>query len=585
MDGPHNIQTRRKSKRKRTSSASTTATSSNAIINPLSHPPDTLRQFAVAGYPIDQPLPSKAYPGFPHRAGKFPWACGEANEAAGDSDSDQGRPTTSARKGKPRAAAAGGGEAGDADVDTNPSGPSDIDDVDATSSAGWLTTDGEGETTADESTTPSATRRRAKSKSQHILDRRSQAYRARVGAVEAIVRRCLEEGDIVTARRAFGLLARAKVYGRKVDLRWERIWEMGAEVLMREGEEMKRRRRRQRKELDDEGEEGEGVKKEKEEGEEDVDGEKQGEAESEEDEHVAETRFSRLKAYYEYLIQQYPYTKQHAARSGPSAVDFHVALFSTEMEAVHSAHARGLARLERGDDDDYDDNNDNDNIDNEDNPNPWNPDNIDIDNYNNTTQHHHHDTMDLDPSSSSPPGPANNYGLRLTNFNSSDHEDTKTPNISAPPQPGPTFTRHLRRQNALRLTALRRMLSIAERMDTAMEAVPFSRDPEMLRLRAMVALYIADLQVPPSSPAGLGGGSGASGSSGRRERARERRRARDLLRRIKEAGGRLGEGDEALLRGLEQEEEEEEQEDGYGEGGGGGMMGLEVFSSMDMGGV
>ena len=42
--------------------------SQDAVINPRSHDPDTLRQFAVAGLPAEAEVPSKLHPSFPHKA-------------------------------------------------------------------------------------------------------------------------------------------------------------------------------------------------------------------------------------------------------------------------------------------------------------------------------------------------------------------------------------------------------------------------------------------------------------------------------------------------------------------------------------
>ncbi|KAL1838346.1 hypothetical protein VTJ49DRAFT_2777 [Mycothermus thermophilus] len=573
----HHRTNKTKRKRKRASSASTAAT--DAVINPLSHPPDTLRQFALAGYPADQPLPSRAYPGFPHRPPRLAWSVDEADE---DENEPRGGGASSESSRRPRSRAPGGpGEgasASDADVDTNAEdGDHDDDDDDGTTTAGWQTTDAEtdGQTTADESS--STPRRKVKGKSG-TLDRRSQAYRTRVGALVAIVRRALAEGDIPTARRAFGLLARARVYGRRVDLRWGRIWEMGAEVLMREGEGLRQRKGGRGVLGGEEGINGEGlVKKEDSEGEDGVGGEQEVmEEEEEEEEEAAEARLGRLKAYYEYLIQQYPYTKQHAARSGPSAVDFHVALFSTEMEAAHDAHRRGLEKLERGDDELDDDIVEDEN---EEDVNAWDRQ----ENYND-------DAMDMDA-----PEPEDYYhDLRLGSSSDEDADARRSkkrhdrhrnalssfhghdqPHLPPPP---PTLSRRerrrLQREDELRRTALQRMASVAERMDTAMEAVPFSRDAEMLRLRAMVALYIADLSIPPSTGV-------YEVRSGRRERAKERRKARDLLRRIKDGGGKLQEHDVELLRSLEADDEEEDEQEGENEEHGSQTAALPLFSSME----
>ncbi|KAI1818478.1 hypothetical protein GGS20DRAFT_292330 [Poronia punctata] len=54
-----------------TSTTTTTKTSqfssSSIIINPLSHTPDTLHQFSIAGLSAEEDVPSKKHPGFPHK--------------------------------------------------------------------------------------------------------------------------------------------------------------------------------------------------------------------------------------------------------------------------------------------------------------------------------------------------------------------------------------------------------------------------------------------------------------------------------------------------------------------------------------
>ncbi|KAK4145897.1 RNA polymerase I-specific transcription initiation factor rrn11 [Dichotomopilus funicola] len=462
--------------------------SSEAVINPLSHSPDTLRQFALAGYPIDRPLPSQAYPGFPHRAPRrTPVFRGPRHRRRRGPavDSTGGRVKTEEGGGD------GGAEEGrgeDADTES----AAFVSDTDGGDTDGWQTATTAGTTTTDGETTDgdeSQPRPRGRRPSQRDpdIDHRARAYRRRVGWLTAIVQRSLAEGDVATAGRAFGLLARARVYGRKVDLRWERYWEMGAEVLMREGELGNRAG------VDDGGGVSEG-------------GEEAGE-QYEETEEVHANRLARLKAYYQYLIQQYPYSKQHAS-SASSALDFHIALYSTEMEAAHAAYARGLERLQREDaswemGDDYEAGG---------------------------TQ------ADIDA----------NMGVDMNTDEPLAHDHNDPHN----------------RERSLRQNTLQTMTELAQRMDTTLETVPYSRDPELLRLRAMVSLFLSDLHMPPSQAAD-------KSRTGGMGRGNERAKARGLLRRAKTlvegAGGRFAEADERLLENLVEEEDdgdEGEDEDG-----------------------
>ncbi|KAK4156237.1 RNA polymerase I-specific transcription initiation factor rrn11 [Chaetomidium leptoderma] len=525
MDTPHR-------KRKRAAS--------DAVINPLSHSPDTLKQFALAGYPADEPLPSKAHPGFPHRPPRSrSRSRGERGGGAqqkrrpssipedeDDEDEDEDElddhDESNPPRGGRRRRRGRGTAASDADIDTNGED----------TGGGWratnTTTDAE---TTDDDDDPETDTRHKKKDNTTTTDRRAHAYQTRVGWLTAVVRRCLAEGDVATAKRAFGLLARARVYGRKVDLRWERFWEMGAEILVREGEGEGGRhhhhhhhRRGGQEVLNGDGEGGDENERE-----EDGEEEEEEEAKKEADEEGKAESLARLKTYYEYLIQQYPFSKQNATISANSALDFHVALFSAEMEAAHAAHRRGLERLQRG-------------------GGGWEEegdDDMDVD-----------EPMDYHLDGRVEKRVVDDGGLLLL----PESEDHHLGGLS----------RHELRlrgkENDLRLAAQRRMLDIAQRMDTVMELMPFSRDHELLRLRAMVALYVGDLYVPPAPR------SKAEDRESKELRAGQRVKAKGFFRRIKEGGGELKDHDELLFESLPTDDEEDE-DDGRGSV-------LPMFSSM-----
>jgi hypothetical protein len=248
-----------------------------------------------------------------------------------------------------------------------------------------------------------------------------------------------------------------------------------------------------------------------------MDGEGGGE---EEDEEAKAERLARLKAYYEYLIQQYPYSKQHAG-SVNSVLDFQVALFSAEMEGAHAAHKRGLARLQRGD--------------------SWEEES----------------GMDVDE-------PVD-YGLDGLGEGEQvdDQSEAKHHHLRD------LSRRELKlrdKENDLRLEALRRMTDISQRMDMVMETIPFSRDHELLRLRAMVALYTGDLHMRPAPR------SPPEDREDRRARAGQREKAKVLLRQIKTTGGGLRDHDERLLETLESDDDDDTED--------GDRSVLPMFSSM-----
>ncbi|KAK0714613.1 hypothetical protein B0H67DRAFT_451834, partial [Lasiosphaeris hirsuta] len=248
-------------------------TNTDAVINPLSHPPDILKQFIPAGHPADQPLPSAVHPYFPHRPIPDP-----DDAAAGGQSAFSSPPPSEATS--PPASVWGGTEAG-----------GDGDDE-----GGW-------ESEVREAAAAAA-----------FAEKQSRAYRKHVGCLATALQRFLAAGDVAAARRVFGLLARARVYGKSVDLRFDRYWEYGTEILMRAGE---------------------------------------GWGPVDEDEDEEDVRLERIaanlkqvKTYYTALIRQHPWNSRHHLEHYGS-LDFYPSLFSCEMEGVHTEHARGLKRLER----------------------------------------------------------------------------------------------------------------------------------------------------------------------------------------------------------------------------------------------
>lgn len=61
-------------------------------------------------------------------------------------------------------------------------------------------------------------------------------YINKVGVLINMVKRVFREGDILLVKRLFGLFVRVKVNGRRVDFRYERLWELGVEIILCEGE-------------------------------------------------------------------------------------------------------------------------------------------------------------------------------------------------------------------------------------------------------------------------------------------------------------------------------------------------------------
>ncbi|KAK4193580.1 RNA polymerase I-specific transcription initiation factor rrn11 [Podospora australis] len=484
------------------------------IINPLSHAPNTLRQFTLAGYPHESPLPSQLYPGFPHRPPPNPRRLGLNNRplsVSGVSDHTKS------------------GDEGDDEIDLTEQETTDFDD-------------NLGQTTAEEATDydTSASSTSSRKKKRGGLndgedgtrkDRKAHEYHSQVGILVNTIRRCLTENDIPTAKRAFGLLVRAKVAGKKVDLRYERMWEMGAEIIMRKGEPVPLHSASTSSSLQQNPPPQEETERQTEFEQALAASENPGKdeqaSEEEEEEETPDARLQReernlasLKSYYEYLIQQHPFSKAHPQSTARSILDFHCALFSAEIEGCYKAHKRGLERIEETPEDeflDHDDSHDDRLMDIDEEPSHWNDSNYD------------------------------HEGLLINSSPTTKAEAKKSARIRE-------------EKNEVRLAALRRLVEIAERMDSLMEANLFARDHELLRLRAMVALYMGDLQVPPEPR------TAEEDRTAKRTRDRQRQKARELLENIKSRGGRLKEYDEELLLDLE---EEEYDSDGEGEGDGG----------------
>ncbi|KAK1829174.1 RNA polymerase I-specific transcription initiation factor rrn11 [Podospora conica] len=345
-----------------------TTTTTDAVINPLSHSTKTLAQFAPAGYSPDLPIPSTLHPNFPHRP--LP-----------RSPSPSRHPRRAAAPKKP------------APTTTTTTDPSDGDD--------------EGDPAPTPDPDPGS-----------APNRTTRAHVARVGALTAAIHALLGRSDVAGARRAFGLLVRARVYGgARLDLRRDRMWEVGTEILMRSSSGEKER--------------------------------------------------GGVATYYAALAREYPFSRAYPG--SVSAVEFWPAMFGVEMEGVWEGMVGGLGEVGDGDGEGEGD--------------EW----------------------------------------------------------------------RVREEERVRREALGKMRELAGRMDDVMDARPFSADHEMLRLRAMVALYVGDLAVG----AGVGE-DGEEGDGGVRERAEAIAKARRLFRTLKKTGGEIKE--EWIERLIEGDDEDEEVE-------------------------
>lgn len=393
-------------------------------INPRSHSPDTLRQFAVAGLAAEEEVPSASFPLFPHKP------------LPSSSSSSLGR-----RRGRTRAADDA------AAVDTDAGGADGLPTM--------------------------------------MIVKRHSARLEHLGTVTAIMHRCLSEGDVARAKRAFGLLVRT----REVDIGANHLWAVGAEILMRDGEtdaaatfpttrgEIKQQQRRLEDQLggNDNGG-GDGAMERDEVGkEEDGDGEGYGNEERRSLQPPpppplrwgSAANFDAVRAYFENLIQQHPHDPHRPHLT--SALDFWPVLYGIEIYNVDAEFRAALHRLDVA------------MAANEDEGDEGEEEKFD-------------DGFGYgDPYAEEGDGGYDEAGedeeeqmearMRQRQKDRDDEEERR----NAPRWAARDELRHETRTAAQR---------IAARMDETMVIAPYTKHLELLRLRGMLALFIGDLHLP-----------------------------------------------------------------------------------------
>ncbi|KAK8010419.1 hypothetical protein PG990_009384 [Apiospora arundinis] len=361
-------------------------------INPLSHSPDTLRQFAVAGLAPEEEIPSKIYPNFPHKP--IP------------SKNDFSLRRGGSRK-KRRTALDNGSEA---DIDTD---VSDNHGKDYEKDHG-----GEGEEDG------------------------FQMNSARMRGLEvgvAIVHRLLHDGDIPGAARAYRLINDCNP---EVDYRENDWWNVGVEILMREGEEQQQRHHQGTQAAADE--------------------------ETEWPSTVMAPRSNRwgfaanineVKTFLMSLIQHHPYD-QHRPHM-VSAFHFWPQLFRIEFYNLDAEHKKAMRDLTSKEDNDEDENEAGD--------------------------------SDHDRSSTSMP-----------DYQSSDEDDDDDSDKNGEYRETRHLRRREDARQARRHRARDKICAntraaaeqLATRMDQQMENRPYGTHGEILLMRGKLALYIGDLHLP-----------------------------------------------------------------------------------------
>ncbi|KAK8128491.1 hypothetical protein PG984_009599 [Apiospora sp. TS-2023a] len=395
-------------------------------INPLSHSPDTLRQFAVAGLDPDEEVPSKVYPKFPHKG------ISSRNNAF---SSKRGGANNNRKKGGRMSALTSGSEA---DVDT------DVSDNN---------------------------NRRGRNDSRKDLDGEEDDdgfqmnYSARMrhlSTLTAIMHRCLHEGDIPRAKRAFNLLIRTK----DVDIRVNGLWNIGVEILMREGEQQKQQQ--QPNATADAAADDKGKQPEEDpwrlgqplvNSQQDTQAAEEGTPENPQPLQLPErwgsaANIDTVREYLQSLIQQYPYDRQRPHMV--SAVDFWPTLFSIEIYNLDAEFKKAMRQLKAREDEDGDEIEAGESSENE-------------------ASHYRHSDDDDEDSKDAIGEDRETRRLRR-------REDARQ-------------ARRHRARDEVRAQTRGAAEQVAARMDQQMENRPYTTHGELLRLRGMLSLYVADLHL------------------------------------------------------------------------------------------
>ena len=243
----------------------------SSSINPLSHSQSVLSQFSIAGLSETDELPSSYIKDFPHR--------GLRREISPDS-SDQNT---------------------DANGLTDLSSDSD---------------EGDGQ----------EANIQKKKKKKKVKSRETQIDVEEKNTINTLIQsihQFLSSGQITNASRAFGLVLAMKPKGTPFDVRRKHLWAIGAEILMRHGEDRPHRSDMEVEEEDDT-EQKDGK----------LQNQRWGSAEN----------MPRVRSYYEALIQRYPWDYRFPNRV--SALDFWPALVSCWIYNANIEHVLALERLD-----------------------------------------------------------------------------------------------------------------------------------------------------------------------------------------------------------------------------------------------
>ncbi|KFY36542.1 hypothetical protein V495_07806 [Pseudogymnoascus sp. VKM F-4514 (FW-929)] len=286
-----------------------------------------------------------------------------------------------------------------------------------------------------------------------------------LGVLTTILQRCLAEGDIARASKAWALLLRAQVGGKGVDLRSTGYWSLGAELLIRRGEQL----------AASSGTGDEGTNR-------DDDGEETQPMDSQSSETApwgTADGLERAKDYYARLILQHPYKRQYSTAT--SALDFWPAMLSCEIYGIQSKQQQSLHRLAMRQSDS-----------------------------NNAAASDHEDSLseeDSNISGDDDPGATQEeiFFARRARRESRAAQQQQL--------------RMWERKEEVRKHARTAAEKVAARMDELMSMPPFVDSHVLQRLRGYLALYIGDLSIPTPWDHGIEGEWEGAAAGARRSEA------------------------------------------------------------------
>ncbi|KAJ0413169.1 hypothetical protein BJY00DRAFT_297335 [Aspergillus carlsbadensis] len=257
-----------------------------------------------------------------------------------------------------------------------------------------------------------------------------------LAVLTSILDRCLGNGDYIRAGRAWGLLIREHFGGRPIDIRIGGRWGIGAEILLRQGQQ----KSNEPSETDREAVLSILLREGQQEPTEPPESHREAHKRTEEPDELLFTRkgFENAKLYYETLVIQHPYQK--TMPNATSALDFYPVMFGLWIYVTQEESAHARRNLDKGD--------------------------------------------------------------SKSSGETSDEEDDQS-------DPDHHYYRSVRHQSmvaSIRANELVEAQKIAARIDEIIVSPPYSDSPELLELRSMVSLWIADLFVSSLASGGKNGG-------------------------------------------------------------------------------